>query len=86
VRGLISKYRDLMMERRARGDGRARQVSRSAPTEQRKGRGGGRKENGAQTSGASVSAAQKKKKKEVGRWAAAGTGRWAGGPAGLKRR
>jgi hypothetical protein len=46
----------------------------------------GRRKKGAPTSGAGVSASQKKKKrKEAGRRAAAGTGRWAGGPAGLER-
>jgi hypothetical protein len=43
------------------GDGRARLVSRSVLAELRKGRGGGRKEKVAPTSGVGVSAAQKKK-------------------------
>jgi hypothetical protein len=40
---LIAKYRGLKMERGAREVGLARPVSRSAPAEQRKGRGRGRK-------------------------------------------
>jgi hypothetical protein len=53
--------------------------------EANEGKGRGRKEKRAQTSGLGPSATQRKKKKEERRWAAAGTGRWASGPAGLER-
>jgi hypothetical protein len=55
------------MVRRARGDGRVRPVSRSAPVGQRKGRGGGRKEKGAPTGGTDVLATAGKGKRRRGR-------------------
>jgi hypothetical protein len=74
------------MVRRARGDGRARPVSRSAPAGQKKGRGGGRKENGAPTGGTGVSATTGKGKRRRGTRAAAERDKWAGRPAGPKGR
>jgi hypothetical protein len=54
----------------------------AARAEQRKGGGTVRKED--LTGGVGPSAAQRKREKEAGSWAAAGGGCWADGPAGLK--
>jgi hypothetical protein len=63
ARGLIANHSELKVERRARGDGRARPVSRStlASTEKGKGARGGRRS--ADRWGRRVSGTEKKKKK-----------------------
>jgi hypothetical protein len=81
ARGLISNYRDLKMERRAREGGWVRSVSRSAPLQQKKRRGAREEEEGdADRWGRCVSDIEEKKG-GGGNWAAAGgrkMGRWAG--------
>jgi hypothetical protein len=84
ARGLISNYRDLKMERRAREGGWVRSVSRSAPLQQKKRRGAREEEEGdADRWGRCVSDIEEKK--EAGETGLLREGeRWAGGPAGLK--
>jgi hypothetical protein len=86
ARRLIAIKRDLREERKARERGQARpELWRRAYGRSGGRKGGGRKEKEAPTGGTDMSVAQEKKKAARTR-AAAGKGKWAGGPLGRKVR